>query len=88
MTIWKYEIPVTGSFSVPMPKGSEIIAFQSQNDHLCIWAQVNPSNEKEERKFHLVGTGHEIPKTAGHYWGTAQMANGSLVWHLYTDTDY
>ena len=80
--IWKFEVPIEYKFSLSMPRGAEIIAFQTQRYMACIWAIVTTEEEKlEERKFVIYGTGHELRPNPGRYIGTIQ--NGGYVWHLF-----
>ncbi|MCK4828256.1 hypothetical protein KA005_71670 [bacterium] len=83
-TIYKYSIPITDFFSLNLPMGAKILAFQTQGGLPVIWAIVNPENELEEREFCIRGTGH--PDNSGKldndiYIGTIQT--GILVWHLF-----
>ena len=83
-TIYKYTIPVTDDFTLKLPKGAKILTFQAQNDTPCIWAVVDDIAELETVHFKLLETGHP----AGNidpmkYIGTALIAGGALVWHLF-----
>lgn len=83
MNIWKFEVPIDDYFSISMPTGADILSFQCQGSQPVIWAVVDPNAEKEERRFMMRGTGHDIitaPEDRK-YIGTAQM--GPLVWHLF-----
>lgn len=81
--IWKFEIN-TNKIIVEMPKGAEILTIQTQNEKPCIWALVNPENEKELRHFEVYGTGHNIHcDTAIKYINTFQLDGGALVFHLF-----
>lgn len=83
--IWKYEIN-PNKVIVEMPKGAEILTIQTQNETPCIWALVNPENEKELRHFEVFGTGQNVYCDMGverKYINTFQLDNGSLVFHLF-----
>jgi len=82
-TIWKFEAPLTGVFSLEMPKGAEILSFQGQKDKLCIWAIVETDAQIERRRFCIGGTGYWLPENFGRYIGTTQTHGGDLVWHLF-----
>lgn len=83
--IWKFIIN-TNKIIVEMPKDTEILTIQTQNETPCIWALVNPENEKELRHFEVYGTGHDIYYDMGinrKYINTFQLGGGSLVFHLF-----
>jgi hypothetical protein len=73
-------------FTLEMPKDAEILTVQTQNEKPCIWALVNPENDKELRYFEVYGTGHGIHYDMGierKYINTFQLDDGSLVFHLF-----
>ena len=82
-TIWKYEVRIDGVFKLTMPKGAEIIAFQTLHGAPTIWAIVNTEEELTERVFSIRGTGHPFVGKSGKYLGTIQVSGGSLIWHLF-----
>ena len=79
--IWKYPLEHGTEQHIRMPKGAEVLTVQIQNDHVCMWAEVSPDEPLEERRFHVIGTGHRMPADAWHYLGTIQQ--GPFVWHIY-----
>jgi len=81
--IWKFTFEPTDNIEIEMPKNAEILTVQTQCEQSCIWALVNPKEEKEIRKFRLVGTGHIINDNLGKYIGTFQIMNGQLIFHLF-----
>ena len=85
MNVFKYPVPIADSFSLDMPVGSEILAFQTQREQPCIWALVDPNAQVAHYNFRLAGTGHPIEDNNDQlkYIGTCQMAGGSLVLHLF-----
>lgn len=83
--IWKFEVFIEDRFEIAMPKGSEIIAFQTQGDKPYIWAIVDPKNKPVLRNFSIKGTGHQF-EDPGEYIGTIQQLHGVLVWHLFEIT--
>lgn len=85
-TIWKFELEVTDNQFISIPKNAEILSIQTQNNSPCIWAFVDPKEEKEERCFEMFGTGSEIHGDMGIYRkfiGTFQINEGSLVFHVF-----
>jgi len=84
-TIYKYTLD-PGNLKIQMPIDAKILTAQGQNDQICIWAEVDPDSLTEEVIFEVFGTGHEMPTGMGidrEYIGTAQIHNGSLVFHVY-----
>jgi hypothetical protein len=85
-TIWKFQFEVADIFVIEMPKDAEILTIQSQNGNPCMWALVNPEEEKEERHFEMYGTGHDIYYDMGvdrQYIGSFQMLSGDLIFHIF-----
>jgi hypothetical protein len=83
--IWKYTIE-PNEIMLEMPKDAQILTVQNQNEEPCIWALVNPENEKESRHFELYGTGHDIHYDMGierKYINTFQLMGGAFVYHLF-----
>lgn len=92
ITVYKYPIPGpptwSGSdmISMPLPQGAEILAVQDQRGTACLWAKVDPDRPREHRRFHLYGTGREIPPDANlRHIATFQQQAGLLVWHLFEE---
>lgn len=81
--VYKYEFFVADDVVIEMPKGAIIIATGSQKSgYVCLWAIVCPDAPLEMRFFHVVGTGHPIPKGTK-YVGTVFDEN--FVWHVFED---
>lgn len=81
-SIFKYTITDTnGKFMIP--KRAEFLDVQIQNMAVTLWFLVNPSVEKEKREFKIIGTGWPLDEYPGKFLGTVQMAQGSLVWHIF-----
>ncbi|PID86399.1 hypothetical protein CSB08_00235 [Candidatus Gracilibacteria bacterium] len=86
-TVYKYEVPIEDYFSLQIPKGSEILSFQTQRSTPCIWVKVDPENTTEERKFRFLGTGHPIEEENLSFIGTIKLHQGGLVFHLFEILD-
>lgn len=56
---------------------------------VMLWAEVNPDQDVEVRRFVVLGTGGPVPRSpAGklpHHLATVVTASGSLVWHVYAE---
>lgn len=86
-TIWKFPIPQQDEFSVEIPKNAHLLTLQTQRGQPCLWAMVKPEDEKEIRRFRLIGTGHPIPDdNPGEemkHVGSFQLADERLIFHLF-----
>ena len=84
-TIWKFEIPLSLSFTIKMPIDAKILCIDvdQKNGCPCIWALVDSENKEEERFFELFGTGNKINEDIVdmNYIGTYQ--NTPFVWHIF-----
>ncbi len=82
--IWKFELKITEEQEISMPMYAEILCVQCQNEVGCLWAMVNPQNEKENRIIIIRGTGHMFEKDPlKKYIGTFHISKGALVWHVF-----
>ncbi len=86
--VWKYVVPpsVSGPTKLEMPRGAIVLSVHEQKGDLCLWALVDPTAEVVERVFWVVGTGHILPVSADKrvkYIGTAHLADGALVLHVF-----
>jgi hypothetical protein len=84
---YKLEIEFNKVLNVRMPDGAKILTVQAQNEEVCIWA-INPQVNAivphySMKQFRMYGTGHDHDKIEGTYLGTVQLANGSLVLHIF-----
>lgn len=83
-TIHKYQLDTIDFQQIDMPKGSEILCIQSQNERPCIWAIVDTNMPLKKRAFEIYGTGHPISDGLNRkYIGTYQLQNGALVFHCF-----
>lgn len=87
-TIWKFKISFEETFTIEMPKDSEILCVQrdEKTNVPCIWALVYPENEKENRFFELFGTGSFIRNDLSvvrKYVGTFQYQKGEFIGHVF-----
>lgn len=81
-TIWKYELDLRTK-ELRIPDGGIVRHAGIQDDIPCIWVEVDPTNTRKARLFHIFGTGHDIPSSCS-YIGTFQQP--PFVWHLYEIT--
>ena len=83
LTIWKYELPEPGAFTLDLPVGAIPLSVQMQRKKPILWALVNSEMPLKRRGFLLVGTGHEIKELDLNFIGTFQMLGGDLIFHLF-----
>lgn len=85
--IYKYPIQLDSVTTLELPKGAEVLHVDIQRDQICLWAEV-PIDcllPLRDRSFLVLGTGMDVPVGATHV-GSALLAGGSLVWHVYEVT--
>ena len=87
--IYKYPLQITYSQFIRIPKGSEILDIQMQNEVPQIWALVDPEAEVIEIKIEMYGTGEAVVEEEGfqrQFLATVQEVitmYGSWVWHFF-----
>ena len=84
-TVYKYELPTSGTVSFSMPRDSEILSLQVQHGTPCIWALVDTESAPCMRWFSVYGTGDEILSSTQKFIGTFQVSEGNLVFHVFED---
>jgi hypothetical protein len=80
-TIHKYEIQISDSQTVQMPKDAQFLTVAAQNGKLCLWVLVNTTSQVCDFSIHIRGTGQPANYSRDAYIGTVQM--GPLVWHVF-----
>lgn len=85
-TIWKFPLNRVDKTTLSIPKDAKILCVQLQYSVPCLWAMVNPENERVERTFLIYGTGHEVvDEDVIEYLGTFQLLGGGLVFHVFEE---
>lgn len=85
LTVHKYTIS-QGNFKVRLPLGAKIISVHTQDNVICIWAEVETlASTTEERSFEVFGTGHRMPETqyGQHRTFLGTVFFPELVFHVY-----
>jgi hypothetical protein len=77
--IWKFPLEAFDQ-EVRVPLGAKVVHVGHQDGVPTIWVVVDPTQQKQVRRFCTVGTGQMLPEGAA-YHGTVPMPNG-LVWHV------
>jgi hypothetical protein len=82
-TIWKYTLDLEAGWWLDMPRGAKVLNVAGVDGEICLWALVDPAEEKGTRYFWIYGTGHPISPGATHtnYLGTAVLE--PYVWHVF-----
>lgn len=80
-TIWKY--PLSQMDVIDIPVGAEILLVDEQDQRVCMWVCVDPEAEKMSRTFVTYGTGFDFDDTNHKYIGTAKLASGKLILHVF-----
>ena len=85
-TIWKYELDITDTQYIDMPRGTKILAVQIQGGVPCIWALVLSEESVMPVKIVMIGTGHPADEiNVMEYIGTFQAMSGTLVFHVFAE---
>lgn len=88
-TIWKYALEIETTNVILMPKGSEILSVELQNNKPFVWALVNPDEQNNETKIiKMFGTGEDVSNgltVNKRFLGTIQpIENGvAFAFHLF-----
>ena len=88
MKIWKYTLQ-PGVTRLEIPNGGQVLSVQVQHGEPRIWVLVDPTARNEAREFTVYGTGVDVPSRhegLKAFIGTIQMAEGSLVYHVFETT--
>lgn len=82
--IWKWELAVTDEQHILMPRDPEILAVAFQGEQLCVWAMVEPENNRKPYTFRIFGTGNRLPEQPwGTYLCTLQHPGMHFIWHVF-----
>ena len=87
-TVWKFPISCNSvknaqyQIFLQMPRGAEPLCVMHQPmSGVCIWAEVDPEQPIERRRFWCIGTGHGAVPENAKYLGS--VVENDYVWHLY-----
>lgn len=82
-TIWKKVLEVTNFQRIEVPVGAEFLIAREQHGDVCVWYKCDPEASLEKRGIFIYGTGHMIDPVSMRYLGSAYLANGNLVLHVF-----
>lgn len=81
-TVWKYQFPKASKAAFEIPSHAIILRADMQDGTLCLWALVEPLNDKETREFSVVGTGHPVPPFSDF---VDTVMDAPFVWHVFEE---
>lgn len=84
-TIHKYVLSDVRN-EVSTYEGARFLHVANQREQITVWAEVNTLARECMATLHVVGTGHEVPRGVA-YVGSAVMAGGDFVFHVYADSE-
>ena len=86
-TIYKYPIfqAGTGTETLQLPAGAQILSVQLQQGATQLWALVDPTAPLELREIYVAGTGYSLPEGAERwrFVDTFQAGGGTFVFHVF-----
>ncbi len=83
-TIYKYEIALGDGVIISTHRVVHWLFAALQDGHPMVWAVVETDSGIAPRTIHVRGTGHPMTGDEGEYIGTIQMADGILVFHIFS----
>lgn len=84
LTIYKFPLEITDSQVIKMPKGSRILSIKQQRNRVCLWAEVDTSEEIEDVTILCFGTGQVIPSyIKKEFIASLLLYSGDLVFHFF-----
>ena len=82
--IFKYQVPLSDTFSINLPKGYKILALKHKDEEENLWILIDDDQPKEKVKFYMHGTGRVIENIdKKEYIDT--FISGFFVWHLFKE---
>jgi hypothetical protein len=86
--VYKYTLPsYAGQHLISLPQEAEILSVQEQFGMLTLWVLTTTEVSLwDNRKFHVIETGGVVPDWCKlTYIDTCQLAEGTLVWHIFEE---
>lgn len=83
MQIWKFKLKEDDSQTMWMQKDAEILTVMMQYGSPYIFAMVDPSKDKEKRKFIVLREGNSFDVNIEKYIGSYKSYGGSFIWHVF-----
>ena len=67
-------------------EGARFLCAANQREQITVWAEVNTLERECLRRLYVVGTGGKVPPGCD-YVGSALMADGDFVFHVYAERE-
>ena len=67
-------------------EGARFLCAANQREQITVWAEVNTLERECLRSLYVVGTGGKVPPDCD-YVGSALMADGDFVFHVYAERE-
>lgn len=86
--VWKFtlDLGVVNTFQLPQLATVKMAGLCPATGKPAIWVELNPNDERKDRRFVIYGTGHEIEGDDGGYpydIHVGSLIDGKFVWHVY-----
>lgn len=88
LTIWKFPLELVGEQTIEAPILRVLTVQVQKGVGTCLWAVADPLSPPTKLRVWIIGTGHhpssyEVLRAAT-YQGSIQLAEGALVFHVFT----
>jgi len=88
MVVYKYNLEITDTQTLHLPKNVDILSVENQNGYLVLYALVNEQEKIFEYvDISVIGTGHQISFTTYTFIGTVSFSGGTLMFHVFSHKD-
>lgn len=86
-SVYKYTLSIAYEQRLEVPADAAAMAIQVQHGKPQLWMLVStsPSTPRRGILLRTYGTGQPIKDNPGTYFGTYQLAGGSLVSHVFAE---
>ena len=86
--IWKFELPAARNVLL-LPKGAQVLSVGEQQNTTQLWALVDALAEREQRVFHVIGTGRQFDwKPTWLSIGRVSIGDGTFIFHVFEETTH
>lgn len=84
-TIWKTELPIAPEIHIDVPNGAKFLSAREQHEGIRAWFLCDPDQPLETRILGVFPTGGDAPTpvNAWKFLGTASLAGGALIFHVF-----
>lgn len=85
--VWKFPIAIGPVTTISIPRSAQVrlAALDPASGDPAIWVELDPEAAREDRRFVIYGTGHEIEGDGGYPYDlhVGSVIHGAFVWHIY-----